>query len=361
MKVEFRNDGKLGKAYEATRWSAKLWQTQQFCPFTPQWFNYDGDPDDIAERLIIDDNIVQYTTMSGAGTYTFTPNSFTFEGAWRSLLGGCPVVHARPFAAQQRSLYGVPGWDIPEDHPTPFNLIGVELSIFVPMGIGGLCIYKENIYSPDISLDECDECEFEHNLDPEIAEIVRKHQVWLDRYARWQDTGGLKPADLSHMDLSGLNLSYKNLSYANLSHSDLRHTILQYANLSHANLEGADLGHANCTGANFERANLATASFAQAWVQEALFVKADLRDTSFHNARAERANFWGARLAGADFVGADIDGAAWPLYPISEGVSDARMDMKNISWFLEAIVNCQCDDPEFYKLRGIVKLFMKGQ
>lgn len=210
MRVEFRNDERLGKAYEAMKWSARFWSNPQLCPFAPQWFNYDGDPNDIAERLIINDDIVQYTTMSGAGIYTFSPASFTFEGAWRSLLGGCPVVHARPFSAQQRQLiYGVPGWDIPEDYPTPYNLIGVELSIFVPMGIGGLCVYKEKIHSPEVSLDECDECEFERNLDPEVAEIIRKHQIWLDRYTRWQATGGLEPADLSHRDLRGFNLSYK--------------------------------------------------------------------------------------------------------------------------------------------------------
>lgn len=363
MKVEFRNCKELEKAYEAAKWAAKLLLHPQPCPFISQWGSYDGDPDDIATRLIAREGFIQYVTMSGAGNYIFTPQSFSFEGAWRSLLDGCPIFHARPFA--YLDSISLNSWDEPveETIPSPYNFIGVELSIYVPIGVDGLCIYREKFYNPDVFLDDdCyDEYENDNDIDAEIKDIINKHHVWLDRYLRGLPTGELKPADLSQRNLRGIDLSYRNLSYANMSYADLRNAKLQRANLFNTDMEGSNLSGSNCQYVNFINAHLIRANFDNARVQGALFLEADLRGASFRETRAEWANFGGAKLDGANFEKAKIDEVAWPLHYVTDDNEGVKMDIRNISWFLSTIVNLKCDEPEFLKLKEIVKLFIREE
>ena len=79
----------------------------------------------------------------------------------------------------------------------------------------------------------------------ELAEILRKHKLWLAN-----DVGGeradLRYADLRYADLCGADLydadlSYADLSYADLSYANLRGANLNYADLRDAVLSGADL------------------------------------------------------------------------------------------------------------------------
>jgi hypothetical protein len=72
-----------------------------------------------------------------------------------------------------------------------------------------------------------------HSLS-DLAEILRKHQEWIN--------SGYKsgtPADLKGADLTGAELGRANLTYANLTHAKLIRS-----NLSDADLTGANLGRA---------------------------------------------------------------------------------------------------------------------
>lgn len=89
----------------------------------------------------------------------------------------------------------------------------------------------------------------------ELAEIVRKHGLWLDN-----EEGGehadLRYADLRYANLREANLSEANLSRANLRGADLRYADLREANLSCANLSDADLSDAYLSDADLSGANL---------------------------------------------------------------------------------------------------------
>ena len=73
----------------------------------------------------------------------------------------------------------------------------------------------------------------------ELAEILRKHELWLDG-----EVGGER-ADLEGADLEGANLEGANLEGANLEGANLEGANLGGANLNGADLEGADLRGAN--------------------------------------------------------------------------------------------------------------------
>ena len=92
----------------------------------------------------------------------------------------------------------------------------------------------------------------------EIAEILRKHALWLAR------EGVGERADLFDANLSGANLSRADLRWANLSEADLREVDLSEANLSGANLSGANLRGANLRGVDLSRADLRRADITGA-------------------------------------------------------------------------------------------------
>jgi hypothetical protein len=108
----------------------------------------------------------------------------------------------------------------------------------------------------------------------ELAEILRKHELWLIGEPEGES------ANLSEANLSEANLSGANLRWANLIGANLRGANLSEANLSEANLSWANIIQANLRGANLSDANL--------------------REASLSGANLSGANIWRANLSGAN-------------------------------------------------------------
>jgi len=87
----------------------------------------------------------------------------------------------------------------------------------------------------------------------EIAEILRKHALWLARDGRGE-RANFCGDNLSRANLRGANLRGVDLRGANLSEADLRRANLSRADLSGANLRGVDLSRANLRGVDLRRA-----------------------------------------------------------------------------------------------------------
>ena len=87
----------------------------------------------------------------------------------------------------------------------------------------------------------------------EIAEMLRKHALWLALDGRGE-----------RANFCGDNLSRANLSRANLRGADLRWANLSRANLGLANLSGADLRRADLRGVDLRRVDLQGASLVGA-------------------------------------------------------------------------------------------------
>jgi uncharacterized protein YjbI with pentapeptide repeats len=119
----------------------------------------------------------------------------------------------------------------------------------------------------------------------EIAEILRKHKLWLKG-----DKDGVF-AKLTGADLAG----------ANLSGADLRGT-----NLFKAGLAGADLRNANLLSASLAAADLSGAILVNANLSGAILVNADLAGADLRDANLRDADLRGAKLHLADLRGAII-------------------------------------------------------
>ena len=101
----------------------------------------------------------------------------------------------------------------------------------------------------------------------EIAEVLRKHDIWMDdedseegeranlQGANLHDAN-LQDADLRDADLRGANLQGANLQYADLRGADLQDADLRGAILRGANLQGANLQYADLRGADLQDADL---------------------------------------------------------------------------------------------------------
>ncbi len=101
----------------------------------------------------------------------------------------------------------------------------------------------------------------------QLAEILKKHKLWLDGHA------GGERANLSLADLSSADLSSANLSLANLRSADLRSANLSLADLSLADLRSANLRLADLRSANLSLADLRSANLRLADLR---FVRDDL-------------------------------------------------------------------------------------
>ncbi len=133
------HDEQLAKLFRAVKWAGELWLDPQKIPPMPDWCQYYSDPLDVAERLVVKDDYVEYTTMSGKGVYRFWPDGFIFEGAWRSLLDGCPLCHI--------VLVGPPD----QPYVTPKNAKRADIYIFAPIGPIGLQVFYGGFYYVELS------------------------------------------------------------------------------------------------------------------------------------------------------------------------------------------------------------------
>ena len=161
----------------------------------------------------------------------------------------------------------------------------------------------------------------------ELAEILRKHELWLE------DKDGGERAILGRANLRGANLFRANLSRADL----------ERANLIGANLSRADLERANLIGANLERANLGGANLS----------RADLERANLIGANLERANLGGANLSRAGLEGADLRGANldFSCLPLWCGSKDMIVDDRIAQQIAAHFCALTCDSEEYQQAR----------
>jgi uncharacterized protein YjbI with pentapeptide repeats len=110
---------------------------------------------------------------------------------------------------------------------------------------------------------------------PDLEEILRKHQQWIESKEKAGTRADLLGAVIVDANLSGsADLPLANLTNADLSGADLPLANLTNADLSGANLSGAVLFVADLSGAKLEGANLSGAILTNTWVRHANFDRA---------------------------------------------------------------------------------------
>ena len=127
----------------------------------------------------------------------------------------------------------------------------------------------------------------------ELAEILQKHELWLQ-----EDPEG-KRADLSYSDLSYSNLSYSDLSYSDLRGSNLRGSDLSYSNLRGSNLSDSNLRYSNLRGSNLSYSDLSDS---------------DLSDSNLRYSDLSYSNLSGSDLSDSDLRGSNLRGSAYNTY-----------------------------------------------
>jgi hypothetical protein len=140
---------------------------------------------------------------------------------------------------------------------------------------------------------------------PDLEEILRKHQQWIESGKK---TG--TQADLTGAHLSRAQLSKANLHKAKLSHADLTDADLSDADLSEADLSNADLTFANLTHADLMGANLTQAKLIDANLTKALLLGADLSDADLTMANLTDASLGDANMTHANLLNTNLTGAA---------------------------------------------------
>jgi len=135
---------------------------------------------------------------------------------------------------------------------------------------------------------------------PDLEEILREHQQWIESEEKAGTRADLSGADLGGADLTGADLRYANLTGADLFGANLSGANLTNAHLRDANLTDANLPSANLTGANLTGADLG-ATLTDAKLDHANLTGADLGGANLTGAILRRANLTGAWPGAANF------------------------------------------------------------
>ena len=162
--------------------------------------------------------------------------------------------------------------------------------------------------------------------DEELAEIIEKHQKWVE-------TGRAEGerADLSNTDLNHKNFSFKNLQGADFSYSDLSYAIFSDANLNGTHFEGAEADHTK-----FIRATLTGAHFWSTNLHDSDMKLSELPYADMHDADLSNVNFSYSNLPWASLNGANLYNTNW--YCACFYMADLR-NAKNIPSCVQSITS----------------------
>ena len=158
---------------------------------------------------------------------------------------------------------------------------------------------------------------------PELNDIVHRHQEWLalddnGKKAHRDWWADLHDLDLQYLDLRNINLKYANLSGAALG-PKVMNTDFEQATMVCADLRNADLTDVGLRGAHLEWARLCNANMVETHLENASLFGANLTDAALERAKMNGAFLDFAVLARTHF---EIDPGSLPETPSLAYVSN---------------------------------------